>query len=520
MTTTPTPDLIRNLRNRRTPLDLSPDQFRVLGHQLVDQIADFLGSLPSRKVTPCEPVQSVRELIDFHRPLPRQGTEPGPVLAWVAEQLFDHSLHNGHPRFWGYVTSSAAPIGALGDFLASAVNPNAGGWKLSPLATEIEVQTIRWIAELIGYPTDCGGLLVSGGNMANFVGFLVGRRGKCGWDVRQAGMSAGKRQLRVYTSQETHTWIQKAADLFGLGTEAIVWVPVDAHRRMDTSLLRTSIQQDRQAGLQPLMVAGTAGSVGTGAVDPLNELADICNEHDLWFHVDGAYGAFAAALPDESGDLRALNRADSVAMDPHKWLYAPLEAGCVLVRQRQLLLDTFSYHPPYYHFDPELTNYFDLGPQNSRCFRALKVWLALQQVGREGYEKMIADDIRLAGELYRILPDYPELERLTHGLSIVTFRYIPPDLRARCGQPETDEYLDNLNREILDRLEASGEAFLSNAVVNRRFALRLCIVNFRTALEDIEALPPLIVRLGGEADREMRGTQGTEATEGTQATRD
>ncbi len=501
MTTTPTPHLTNNLRQRRAPLDLPPDQFRTLGHQLVDQIADFLGSLASRKVTPCEPVQTVRELIDFNRPLPEQGSEPGPVLAWIAEQLFDHSLHNGHPRFWGYVTSSAAPIGALGDFLASAVNPNSGGWKLSPLATEIEVQTIRWIAELIGYPTDCGGLLVSGGNMANFVGFLVGRRTKCGWDVRKAGMTDAK-QLRVYTSQETHTWIQKAADLFGLGTDAIVWVPVDGDRRMDTGELGALIEKDRQAGLQPLMVVGTAGSVGTGAVDPLDDLADICAEQDLWFHVDGAYGAFAAALSDTSPDLRALNRADSVAMDPHKWLYAPLEAGCVLVRRRQLLLDTFSYHPPYYHFDPELTNYFDLGPQNSRGFRALKVWLAMQQVGRDGYVRMISDDIRLAGELYRILPDYPELERRTHGLSIVTFRYVPSDLRSRLGEPEVDNYLDELNRDILDRLEASGEAFLSNAVVNGRFCLRLCIVNFRTSLEDIEALPPLIIRLGGDADRQ------------------
>jgi len=504
MTTISTADEINNLRNRRAPLDLPPHQFRALGHQLVDQIADFLGSLPSRKVTPCEPVQAVRELIDFNRPLPQQGSEPGPVLAWIAEQLFDHSLHNGHPRFWGYVTSSAAPIGALADFLASAVNANAGGWKLAPLATEIEVQTIRWIAELIGYPTDCGGLLVSGGNMANFVGFLVGRRTKSGWDVRKAGMQAGGKQLRVYTSQETHTWIQKAADLFGLGTDAVVWVPVDANRRMDAAQLRALIEKDRQSGFQPLMVVGTAGSVGTGAVDPLNELADICAEQDLWFHVDGAYGAFAAALPEASPDLRALNRADSVAMDPHKWLYAPLEAGCVLVRARQLLLDTFSYHPPYYHFDTELTNYFDLGPQNSRGFRALKVWLAFQQVGREGYVRMMSDDVRLAAELYRILPDYPELERLTHALSIVTFRYIPADLRPRCGEPEIDQYLDDLNREILDRLEATGEAFLSNAIVNGRFALRLCIVNFRTSLEDIEALPPLIVRLGAEADRKLR----------------
>jgi glutamate/tyrosine decarboxylase-like PLP-dependent enzyme len=193
-----------------------------------------------------------------------------------------------------------------------------------------------------------------------------------------------------------------------------------------------------------------------------------------------------------------------VAVDPHKWLYAPVEAGCALVRNPEHLLDTFSYHPPYYHFDKEAINYFDFGPQNSRGFRALKVWLALKQAGRAGYTQMIADDISLANKFERVLQDHPELEALTQGLSITTFRYVPADLRAESGSESVHEYLNRLNQELLDRIERSGEAFFSNAVIDEKFALRACIVNFRTTLADVEALPALIARLGGEVDQDLR----------------
>ncbi len=233
-------------------------------------------------------------------------------------------------------------------------------------------------------------------------------------------------------------------------------------------------------------------------------MAAICREYDLWFHVDGAYGAVAAAVPGVPEDLRGLSEADSVAVDPHKWLYAPLEAGCALVRSTEDLRATFSYHPVYYNFEAEAMNYFDFGPQNSRGFRALKVWLALRQVGRAGYVRAIAEDIVLAQHLHRLLGDHPELQAMTQGLSITTFRYVPPDLRPRLGSGDTEKYLNVLNQEMLTRVERSGEAYLSNAVIDGRFALRLCIVNFRTSVEDIEALPPLVAGLGREADALLR----------------
>ena len=231
-------------------------------------------------------------------------------------------------------------------------------------------------------------------------------------------------------------------------------------------------------------------------MDPLPRLAAFAREHGLWFHVDGAYGAFAAALPDAHPDLAGMAEADSIALDPHKWLYAPLDAGCLLVRDVALLRDTYSYHPPYYRFDPETTNYVDLGPENSRRFRALKVWLQLQQTGRSGIVRSMADDCALAALLHTRAACDAELEAATLGLSIATFRYVPPDLRERVGEPEAERTLDDLNEGILAEVNHTGHAFLSNAVVQGRFLLRACVVNFRTGPEDIEALADEIVRVG------------------------
>jgi len=498
------------LRYRIAPLEMTPSEFRRVGRQLVERIAEFLCTLPYRPVTANESSNVIREALGTGS-LPEQGAEARDLLEEAATLLFEHSTFNGHPRFWGVIASSAAPIGALGDLLAAAVNPNVGGWFGAPMGTEIEAQTVRWIAEIIGYPTDCGGLLVSGGNMGNFVGFLAARKAKATWDIRIAGLlGEGARRLRVYTSCETHTWIHKATDMFGLGTDSIRWIPTDAQLRMDTAVLRDSIQADIEAGDLPFLVIGTTGTVSTGAVDPLPKVAAICREYDLWFHVDGAYGAFAALLLHEHQevevptDLEGISLADSVAVDPHKWLYAPLEAGCILVRNQKALRDTFNYHPPYYHFaeEPSSIDYYVDGPQNSRGFRALKVWLALRQVGREGYVEMIADDIHLAQELYRLVEEHHELQAFTQGLSITTFRYVPADLTP--GSERVEAYLNKLNAELLNRLQRGGEAFLSNAVMRGTFLLRACVVNFRTSLEDIEALPPLVIRIGREVDAAMR----------------
>ena len=481
--------------------EIPPDDFRRLGHQLVDHIAAHMERMPSGPVKPDETRQVLRRVLDADRGLPAQGADADALLETAAHLLFDHSLFNGHPRFFGYITSSPTPIGVLGDFLASAVNQNCGSSTLAPIATEIEVQTVQWIAELIGFglprrsseAAKGGGLLVSGGNMANFVCLLAARTAKAGSDIRKSGISGAR--LVMYASSETHTWVQKAADLFGFGTDAIRWIPVDDCQKLRTAELRRRIESDRANGDRPFLVVGTAGSVSTGAIDPLHEIAAICREHDLWFHVDGAYGAFAAAVPGAPDDLRGLSEADSVAVDPHKWLYAPVEAGCALVKRPEDLRNAFSYHPPYYRFGEETLNFVDYGPQNSRGFRALKVWLALQQLGRTGYVESMTEDIRLSRKLFDGVRAHGDFEVLTHNLSITTFRYVPRELQSKAGEPETEATLNRLNEELLGRLEKSGRAFLSNAVINGKYAMRACIVNFRTSDADIDALPDIIASL-------------------------
>jgi glutamate/tyrosine decarboxylase-like PLP-dependent enzyme len=344
--------------------------------------------------------------------------------------------------------------------------------------------------------------------MANFVPFVAARHAKTPWDVRAQGMGGSPQKLRAYVSAETHTWIQKAADLFGMGTDAIRWIPTDDQQRMDVSALRAQIEADLRDGDLPFFVAGTAGTVSTGAVDPLPAIAALCREYDLWFHVDGAYGAPAAVLPDAPPDIYGISEADSVAVDPHKWLYAPLEAGCVLVRDREALRATFSYTPVYYHFDDSppgeapFTNFYEYGMQNSRGFRALKVWLALQQVGREGYVQMIGDDIALAQQLYALVSAHPRFEAGTLGLSIATFRYVPDGLDTTTA--EAQAYLNTLNEALLSRLQSGGEIFVSNAVIGGRYFLRACIVNFRTSSADIEAMPELIADVGAQVDAKLR----------------
>ncbi len=491
---------------RDAPLRLTGAEFRRLGHELVDTLATLLEAVPSRPVTRGESPLDVQHLIDAQRPLPADGEDPAVLLRELPSLLFEHSLMNAHPKFFGYITSSPAPLGMLGDLLAAALNANVGSWRLGPVATEIEAQTIRWIAELVGYPATCGGLLVSGGNMANIVPLLAARRAAADWNVRRLGVAApGARPLRVYASTETHTWLQKGVDLAGLGTDAIRWIPVDGDLRLDTAALDAAISADRRAGDLPMMVVGTGGSVSTGSVDPLREIAAICRDAGVWFHVDGAYGALAAAADDVPEDLAALHLADSVAVDPHKWLYAPLEAGCVLVRDAGHLRDAFAYHPPYYHFGAEALNFVDLGPQNSRGFRALKVWLTLRQAGRQGYRQMIGDDIALSRRLHRLVSDHPLLEACTQGLSINTFRYVPEDLRGRADVDDTARYLNTLNEALLERIQQSGDLFVSNAVVGGRYLLRACIVNMNTTVADIDAVPDLVVAHGRLVDGASRG---------------
>jgi glutamate/tyrosine decarboxylase-like PLP-dependent enzyme len=494
-------------RIERAASDLGTDEFREAGHRLVDALADFYRSLPARPVTPGETVRELRALLPA-RALPETGRPAAELLAEITPFLIEHSLHNGHPRFFGYITSSAAPLGALADLLASGINQNCGLRDLSPAANEIEMQAVQWLAELVGYPTPCGGIMVSGGNMANILALLAARHARLAFDMRRDGLLEAPGRPRIYASKGTHTWLQKAVDVAGLGTDAIRWIDTDRDQRIDTSGLSQSISKDRHAGDLPFLLIGTAGNVSTGAVDALDELAAIARKHELWFHVDGAYGAPAACLPEAPAALKALAQADSLALDPHKWLYAPIEVACTLVRNSNALRDAFSFRPPYYRLGDEAdlgsVDYFEHGLQNTRGFRALKVWLGLQQAGLAGYQQQIRGNIGLAIRLAEVVRRTPGLEIGTQHLSMTTFRFRPADAG---DSPEWRAWLDELNRQLVIDLQRSGEAYVSNAVLDGTYFLRACIVNFRTRASDIDGLVASVLRLGRVVEARLRPTR-------------
>lgn len=483
--------------DRQSPIEIDKETFKKIGYKLVDSIAHFMDTIDEHPVTTGESPGELQKIIGTSS-LPENGTPVEELLAKTADLLCNHSLLNGHPKFLGYITSSAAPFGALADMLAAAVNPNVGANILSPVATEIEKQTVRWLAEFIGVSPDYGGILVSGGNMANFTAFVAARTAKAPKNIKEDGISNAAAKLVIYCSKTTHTWIEKAAVLFGLGTKSIRWIKTDVNNKMDNEVLEQAIKNDLKNGCKPIMIIGTAGDVSTGVVDDLKGIALICKKYDLWFHVDGAYGVPAAVIPGLKILFEGIEDADSIALDPHKWLYSPLEAGCTLVKDPNHLIEAYSSHPVYYNFSNNgevLTqNYYEYGFQNSRGFRALKVWLTLQQVGRNGYIKMISEDIQLSKLLFEKANDHPELEAITQNLSIATLRYVPPGYND--GGEKKEIYLNTLNEALLNELQQRGEVFLSNAVVAGKYCLRGCIVNFRTSEKDIEEIIQIIVKEG------------------------
>ncbi len=485
----------------KSSIEISKEEFRKIGYRLIDDISDFINSIDKKPVTKSESPRQIQNILGISS-LPENGIPAAELISKTTDLLFNHSLFNGHPKFLGYITSSAAPIGALADLLAASVNPNVGAHILSPMATEIEKQTVQWLAEFIGVSPNYGGILVSGGNMANFTAFLAARTAKAPKSIKEDGLSNTSKKLTIYCSKTTHTWIEKAAILFGSGSKSIRWIQTDTSNKMDNKVLEETIKKDLENGFKPIMVIGTAGDVSTGVIDNLKGISIICKVYDLWLHIDGAYGVPAAVIPKLKNLFDGITEADSIALDPHKWLYNPLEVGCTLVKNPQHLIDTYSAHPEYYNFtnneEEFAQNYYEYGLQNSRGFRALKVWLTLQQVGRSGYEKMINEDIELSNYLFELAEKHPELEAVSNNLSITTFRYVPLDCK------KDNDYLNKLNEEILNELQTGGELFLSNAIVNEMYCLRACFVNFRTSQKDIGEIIEIIIRVGRKTQKNIK----------------
>lgn len=475
------------------PLDPSDwDAYRALAHRMLDESLDHLRGVRTRPTWTPTP-DAVRAEIRGEA-LPREGM--GETNAYDDFVRLVRPYPNGNigPRFWGWVMGTGTPQAAMADFLSSVINPQMGGLDHAPVY--VEQQVIRWYCELMGFPASAGGILISGGTMANVLGLAVARRQRAGWDVRVKGAYGGP-PLRVYASHEVHSWLKKTCDFLGLGEEAFRKIPVHDDFTVNVAAMEQMIHEDRAAGLQPFCVIGTAGTVQTGASDDFNALADLAAREKLWFHVDGAFGAMAklAQIPEAQASVSGMDRADSVAFDLHKWGYLPFDVAMLITREDKHLTETFANQAPYLTSLPGGLNasgsvYFnDRGIELTRGFRALKVWMTMRAQGTDLLGAHIARNIKQAQYLAGIVAKEPALELLAPvPLNIVNFRYKAAGL-------DTDA-LNALNRNILVRLQEDGIAVPSGTVIRGQFAIRVAITNHRSEQSDFDALVAGVLDLG------------------------
>ena len=419
------------------------------------------------------------------QPLPDAGQPADEVLEAVANSVLPYPMGNASPRFFAWVNSPAAPLGVLAELLAAGMNASVAGGDHA--ATYVEHGVLGWLKQLVGYPAGSGAILVSGGSMANLVGLAVMRFVQAQGQIRAHGLAGEAAPMVVYTSTQGHSCLEKAVELLDIGHDYLRKIAVDADYRMDVDQLRAAIAADRAAGLRPVCVAASAGTVNTGAIDPLDAIADLCAAEGLWFHVDGAYGGVGVLARQTGGQYAGMDRADSLAIDPHKWMYVPVECGCAFVRDAQALRNTFSLVPPYLRDDNSLPWFSEFGPQQTRGFRALKLWMVMQQIGVQGYRELISRDIALARALQVKIRTRDDFELIAAGpLSVTCFRYAPPGV----------DDLDALNRRLLDIVQREGQVFLTSTQLDGRLVLRACIVNFRTSEADLDFLLDMLAEAG------------------------
>lgn len=481
----------KSVPSAQSRLTLDPadwNAFRALAHQMVDDSIEHLRTLSDR--APWQPLPPSTRAALANEPLPRAAQGAESAYVQFAEQVLPYTNGNRHPRFWGWIQGNGTPLGMMADMLAAGMNAHLAGLDQSPKLVELKV--IEWLAELMGFPKNSSGVLMSGGTMANLVGLAVARHARAGFDLRAQGLHAGP-PLRVYASAEVHSWAQKSVELFGMGNESLRKVPANADMRMNVNELRRMIADDRAAGLRPICVIGTAGTVNSGAIDDLNAVADVCVAEKLWFHVDGAFGALAAFVPSLKPLVAGIERADSLAFDLHKWGYLPYEIACVLVKDRATHEGAFSVTPSY------LTDegrgviagglpFADRGIELTRSFKALKVWLSFKAHGVDAIAAIIEQNVaqaRAFGEAVARLPD--AVVSAPVSLNIVCFRFTPSAM--------TPEQQDAYNKEILLRVQETGLAIISGSKIAGRYVMRVACSNHRSTWDDFEALLAGLVRI-------------------------
>jgi aromatic-L-amino-acid/L-tryptophan decarboxylase len=465
------------------------EAFRSAGHALVDGVADYLAEVPSQPVWRPLPDELRRRLLEM--PLPEEGVSLDELGETALRDVLPYAMGNGHPAFFGWVNPPPAPAGIAASLAAAAMNPSVVSGDHADV--HLERAVVRWLAELVGYPHPPGGGLLTSGASAATIVCLAGARSRAlataGYDVRRDGL-AGAPPLISYLPGETHSCVPRALALLGLGSESIREVPLE-DGRLDVDGLRAAIAEDRERGALPALLVGSAGTVNTGAIDPLEAFAELAIEEGLWFHVDGAYGAFGVLDPAISERYRGMERADSLTLDPHKWLGVPVDAGCALVQRPDDLRDAFSLIPPYLRqgAGADIGTFAEYGLEQTRPFRALKTWATIASRGRAGIAAQVARANELARELASMVESEPELElAAAPQTSIVAFRARPE------GCPPDE--LEELNRTLPQAVQARGRAFVTGTIFAGRETLRACILHPQTRSEHLRMLVEDVLETG------------------------
>lgn len=470
--------------------DLSKEEMKSYGYKIVDIIAEHWATLEQKK-----PVASAsRKEMDsiFLQEAPNEGMSAEKVLDFVMDTVIPNSTVISHPKAYSFVPGPSNFISTMADSLATGFNIFSGGWMVSPAAAELEIVTMNWLLKMYNFPVEKGGgIFTSGGSMANLTALVTARRLKCGDDFSKAV---------IYLSDQAHSSNIKAIRVLGFKKEQIRILPTDLEFRISINKLKNAIAKDRLEGLQPFCYIASAGTTNTGTVDPLNEIADICEEEDLWFHIDGAYGGAAILAEKGAKALRGIERADSLTVDPHKWFYQPYEIGCLLVKDASWLSGTFSEKPEYLRDiegNESEINFYDYGIQLTRRFRALKFYMSIKTYGLDAFKEAVTYNIQLADDVEKMLRKSRNWEIISPAtLAVINFRYNPIGLNL------SEKEIDELNQKISQKIMESREAFLVTTILNKQVVLRMCLINPKTTMDDVKETLELCHQFGKEILKE------------------
>lgn len=476
---------------------MDASEFREAGHRLVDRIADLFEAVEEQPLFPKIEPRALQALFD--EPLPEGPTALGTLLDDLERRLLPYCTHVNHPGYFGLITPSPLPAGVLGDLLASALNQNVGAWSIGPSAVALERRVVRWLTDLVGWTDTAGGNLTSGGMMANFIGLKLARDWASGDRAQHEGVTA---PLVVYTSEERHVSVDKAADAIGIGRQGLCVIPADTEFEIRLDALEAAIAADHRTGKQPFCIVAMGGSTNTGSIDPLLRLREIADRERMWLHVDAAYGGGMLLSHRSTGALEGIALADSVTIDPHKWFYAPLDAGAILVRDETRLTRSFGLRPAYLS-DPadkanERYDYYVHGFEQSRRFRGLKVWLGLKRHGTRAIGDWIDANVQQAQRLWELAREHADFEPAVRPrMSAACLRYTPPAVQLEEAQ------LAELHARVARRVEQSGRFWISTTVLKGKTWFRINPVNFRTRLHHVEALFAMLTEECPRAAREL-----------------